>query len=185
MKNFIIILLIACLFNCPVAVGQKTALKGTIGFKVTAPAKQVTAESADFILELDPENGRADFSVPVRSFKFSNNFVSDTLNDKLKLRFNDYYMESARYPSVIFKGSIAEFKLTKDGRYRAQGKGTLTAHGVSRKIDFKYDIEVRNKKVTVHATAIFVPAYFNVRIPALIGDFYFKTVAIELFAESR
>lgn len=184
MKYLITILLTACSFTNYQATAQITELKGEVGFKITTPAKQIAAKSTGFTLKLD-RDGTAAFSVPVRSFQFNNNFLSDTLNEKLKTRFNDYYMESDHYPLITFSGNIPGLKLNKDGRYTRQGKGKLTTHGVSREIDFSCDIEVRGKQIIVRATAVFAPIYFNIRIPAYINGFYFRTVEIELLADNK
>lgn len=186
MKHLITtILLAASSFTSYQTTAQITELKGEAGFKVNAPAKQIVAKSTGFTVKVDRKNGTATFTVPVRSFQFDNNFVSDTLNDRLKSRFNDYYMESDRYPTITFSGRVPGLKLDKNGTYKKQGKAILTAHGVSKEIDFSCDIEVRNKQLTIRATAVFAPVYFNIRIPAYIGDFYFKTVEIELLADNK
>lgn len=175
--------LLACVLTC-LCTAQTIRLKGEVKFKVPAPAKEITAPSGDIALNLDKKNGTVSFSVPVRSFSFHNNFSSDTLNERLKTRFNDYYMESDRFPAITFSGGIPGLNLDRDSKYTKQGKGRLTVHGVSREIAFNCDIEVRNKRVTVSATAVFVPAYFNIRIPAYVNGFYFRTVEIELRADN-
>jgi len=185
MNHLITILLAVCSLTGYQSIGQTINLKGEVGFKIAAPAKQITAKSSDFILKLDTGTGQVIFSVPVRSFGFGNNFLSDTLNSKLKERFNNYYMESNLYPAITFSADIPEIKHGKNGRYIKQGKGILTAHGIRRAIDFSYEIAIQNKQITVHATTVFAPVYFNIRIPAYINGFYFKTVEIELQADNK
>ena len=177
-----LVILLACFLTCYLGTAQTLELKGQIKFKVQAPAKEIVGSSADFTLNLDRKNGTATFTVPVRSFLFNNNFSSDTLNERLKNRFNDYYMESDRYPMITFSSQLQGLQLNKDGRYTKQGKGRLTVHGVTKEIEFNCDIEVHNKQVSVQVTTVFIPAYFNIRIPAYISDFYFRKVEIGLQA---
>lgn len=181
MKQFVIGLLLVCCVGANQATAQTIYLKGKVGLRVDAPAKEIVAESDKFTLDIH-QDGKFKFSVPVRSFEFSNNFATQPLNEKLKSRFNDFYMESSRYPVIEFTGKIPDFLPGKNGNYTREGKGFLTTHGVTREVAYTCHISIRNKQVSVQATTEFVPVYFNIPIPSFVSDFYFKKIKIELSA---
>ena len=66
--------------------------------------------------------------------------------------FNENYMESTKFPKADFKGyisNVASVNFTKNGTYPVNADGTLTIHGVAKKITAPGTITVSNGKVTI------------------------------------
>jgi polyisoprenoid-binding protein YceI len=72
--------------------------------------------------------------------------------------FNENYMESEKYPNASLDGIIQEkIDYTKNGEYVATVKGKLTMHGVTK------DIEVKGK-LTVKDNVIVMDAKFQAKL---------------------
>src|SRR5690606_28189943 len=115
--------------------GEYETNTGTGTFAVSAPAKTIFAESEKIRIHIDDQAGILQLKVPVSSFQFTNNFVSDSMNAIIHERFNHYYMESKRYPYVTYSASMTNnnsVNLEKDGSYPIHTAGTLHIHGVDR-----------------------------------------------------
>lgn len=159
--------------------------KGTGTFSVSAPAKTINASSQSVVIELDRSAAKLQLSVPVSSFLFTNNFVSDSANEVIHKRFNSYYMESSKYPDVTYQASVVNMNsidFEKDGRYPIQTKGTLNIHGVQQEVTAGGTVEVKGGKVNITARIKVLPADYKIRIPAYIGQMYFREVFIETTA---
>ncbi len=88
--------------------------------------------------------GQMIFSLLIKSFKFANGLMED--------HFNENYMESTKFPKADFKGyitNIASVNFSKNGTYSVNAEGTLTIHGVAKKISTPGTITVSNGKVTI------------------------------------
>lgn len=151
-------------------------------FSVSAPAKTINAKSQQVSMEIDHNKAKLHLTVPVASFQFTNNFVSDSLNDVIYERFKSYYMESDKYPDVTYKATIinnSSINLEKDGTYPIQTKGTLRIHGVEQEVTAEGMVQVSGGKVNVAAKIVVLPAAYKIRIPSYIGNMYFREVFIE------
>jgi len=162
--------------------------EGTGAFSVSAPAKTINASSRYVSIELDKAEARLLLSVPVASFRFTNNFVSDSANQVIHKRFNSYYMESDKYADVTYMATIenaTEINFEKDGNYPIRTSGMLRIHGVDRKVAAQGIVSVQGTEVTVAAKIMVQPLDYGIRIPAYIGNMYFKEVFIETKANLK
>ncbi len=157
--------------------------KGSGSFSVTAPAKTITGQSNEVKVSLDTETGRLNLEVPVKSFRFSNNFVSETMNDLIYDRFNQYYMESDLHPKVTYQAMItnkAALNFKQDGIYPIQTKGIVTIHGVQQEVTAAGSLIVKDGQLTVSAKMTVEPTRYKIHIPSYIGNMYFKEVIIDV-----
>jgi hypothetical protein len=75
-------------------------------------------------------SGQIVFSVLIKGFKFENQLMEQ--------HFNEDYLQSEQFPKAEFKGYINDIQnidITKAGGYNISAEGTLTIHGVSKKIN--------------------------------------------------
>ena len=158
-------------------------LTSTISFSVSAPAKTIRAESKTASVTINRKSGAVSVAVPLKSFDFYNNFVSDTLNAVIRERFNNYYMESDRFPEVNFQGNIDLTRKTK-GAQQFTFNGKLTLHGVTRDVAGPVVITVQKERYTINASLKVIPAEYDIHIPPYIGYMYFKEVNIQLEVEA-
>lgn len=175
---------LCCLLSLSVKGQNIRTTKGNISFSVSAPAKTIKGESKTASVVINLKSGAVSVKVPVKSFAFSNNFVSDTLNSLIRERFNNYYMESDQFPEVDFQGKISLQGKTKAAEQLAFN-GKLTLHGVTRDVTGKVVIKARNGQYAIKAFLKVIPAEYDIRIPPYIGYMYFKEVDIELAAYSE
>lgn len=155
---------------------------GTGSFSVSAPAKTIQAETQQVQLELDGKTGRLFLKVPVNSFRFQNNFISDSMNAVIYERFNTHYMQSGRFPYVTYNARIlntSEIDLGSDGDYPLEISGTLEIHGTQKQVRTLGQITVNKGRITVKAHLTIKPEDYNIPIPEYIGSMYFKEVHIE------
>lgn len=156
--------------------------KGSGAFSVAAPAKTINADSRQVSIEIDKGKASLRLSVPVASFEFSNNFVSDSMNTVIHERFNSYYMESDKYPDVTYEATIdnnSNINYEKDGSYPIRTRGKLRIHGVEQEMLAEGMVQVSGGEVSVAAKIKVLPADYKIRIPSYIGNMYFREVLIE------
>lgn len=172
-----------CLFSHPAFNKEQSSQPGKISFVVSAPAKQIIGESTTLSIAFRPADNKISVSVPVKSFRFTNNFVSDSLNKIISERFNNHYMESDSYPTVSYEGRIInrdEIDFNQDGQYPVKTKGVLHLHGTAKEVMAEGIVTVKNKRVQLDARLIVKPAEYGIRIPPYIGNIYFREVLIQL-----
>lgn len=95
------------------------------------------------------DKGDISFSLLMKGFKFK--------LAEMQEHFNDDYVQSTKFPRADFKGTITNIKaisFTKDGSYKANVKGSLTMHGVTKPITVNGSITVKGGKPTAYAQFI-------------------------------
>jgi len=101
-------------------------------------------------------------------------------------RFLKAYMETGKYPDITYAGRITDLKeidFTKDGTYEAKTEGTLTAHGVRKKIMIPVTFTVKNGTVAVESVFHLKPADdYKVRADTPAKYTYFNAVTVRLHA---
>jgi hypothetical protein len=156
---------------------------GTSSFEVQAPAKTIKGVSDAVSIRIDLKQGTVALRVPVQTFVFRNNFVADSLNSVIRNRFNSYYMESNRFPAVVYTGNIKQQLSARKSNSTAtffHTTGILKLHGVARQITAEGTLAVSSGQAIVHADIIVKPVDWGIHIPSYIGDMYFREVKIEI-----
>jgi polyisoprenoid-binding protein YceI len=113
-----------------------------IKFFSKTPMEDINAKSKAAGAALNLETKKVFVSVKMTSFVFPNALMQE--------HFNENYMESEKYPTAIFDGTIVDDKnqdLTKNGTYNVNVKGTLTLHGVIKEYNTPIKIEVLDGKI--------------------------------------
>ncbi len=154
---------LCCLLSLSVKAQNLNTATGIISFSVSAPAKTIKGESKTASVVINMKSGAVSVKVPVKSFAFSNNFVSDSLNSLIRERFNNYYMESDRFPEVHFQGKIGLTGKTKAAEQLAFN-GKLTLHGITRDVNGNVVITKHNGRYAIKALLKVLPAEYDIRI---------------------
>ena len=152
-------------------------------FQVQAPAKMIKGVSETVTVNLDLKQGTVAVKVPVKTFRFENNFVSDSLNHVIRDRFNAYYMESDRFPLITYTGKLQKTgtqDLDKKSSMQFRTEGMLVLHGIERQVTATGSMSLISGEAIVHADITIQPAAWGIRIPSYIGDLYFREVKIEI-----
>jgi hypothetical protein len=148
---------------------------GRITFFSATPAENIEAINNESAAALDAQTGAVSFQVPIRAFRFEKRLMED--------HFNENYMESDKYPKASFSGTIRNndaVRYTENGTYPAVAEGTLTIHGVARKVSIPGTITVDNDSgtVTLHCRFMVKPADHGIRIPAVVASKIAKEIEV-------
>ena len=111
------------------AQGKFFTKTGKITFYSNAPLEDIEASTKTAAAILDAGTGAVQFQVLMKSFEFKKALMQE--------HFNSDYVESDKFPSGEFKGTIinnAEINYGKPGTYTAKIQGKLTIHGVTRDV---------------------------------------------------
>jgi len=122
------LLLLATLWIAANAPAQdlRSVVRGEVSFISEASMERITATSDQVSGVIDLVQRTFALQVPVRSFEGFNSPLQ-------REHFNENYLESGKYPHIIFKGRVIEsLDLSKPGTYRVRAKGEITVHGVTR-----------------------------------------------------
>ena len=137
---------------------------GAISFYSHTPIEDIVAVNKQASCVLDLETGSLAFQVPIRGFVFSNALMQE--------HFNENYMESHQFPSATFKGNIEhwlEMDLGPDPQ-DVSVMGTLTLHGVSRKITESVTIARIGERLNGLARFEVAPADYGIQIPKIVRN---------------
>ena len=146
---------------------------GKISFYSKASLENIEAQNKSVTCVLDSKTGAIQFAVMMKGFEFEKALMQE--------HFNENYIESHKFPKAEFKGAIvnnAEVNYSKDGKYPAIVKGKLTIHGVTRDVESKGSLSIKNGKIAADAVFNVALADYDVSIPAVVKDNIAKTVSI-------
>lgn len=120
---------------------------GQISFNASSPIEKIKGVNNQVDSKMIDKNGQIVFMLLIKSFKFENQLMED--------HFNENYMESTKFPKADFKGfitNISSVDFSKDGKYPVTADGTLTLHGVSKKVQPTGVISISDGKVSLSST---------------------------------
>ena len=157
------------------AQGKIFTRSGSINFFSKTTVEDIDATNNEVFSIIDEAKGEVAFQVLVTGFKFKKALMQD--------HFNDEYMESAKFPKAMFKGTITDLSkvdFNKDGTYRVTVDGTLSMHGVDNKISVPATIHIVNKKVGAETKFIAKLADYKIKIPSVVSDQVSETIEIRV-----
>jgi polyisoprenoid-binding protein YceI len=134
---------------------------GTIKFFSKTKMENIDATNSQVAAAVASTNGAVEFSVTINSFQFK--------KAQMQKHFQENYMESGKYPTSTFKGTITNnsaVSYTKDGTYAVSVKGKLTMHGVTKEITTPGKVIISGKKATLTCDFSVKPKDYNIKIPA-------------------
>lgn len=141
------ILLVATTMSVLAQEKKYSTKSGVIKFFSNSPLEKIEGVNSQTTCLLSEKTGQIGFLMLIKGFKFDNSLMQD--------HFNENYMESSKFPKADFKGTItniATVNFAKDGSYPVNVDGNLTIHGVTKKVNTKGTIEVKDGKVAVKST---------------------------------
>ncbi|MBK8684480.1 MAG: YceI family protein [Chitinophagaceae bacterium] len=148
---------------------------GTVDFTSKAPLETIEGKNKAVGCLLDSKTGTIDFIVQIKSFVFDKKLMQE--------HFNENYMESDKFPKASFKGQITNLsaiQFSKDGEYKADVKGKLTIHGVTKDVSYSGKIIVRSGKLILASSFSVLLADYNIAIPGAVKDKVAKEVKINV-----
>ncbi len=159
MKKNILFSLSVMLFSLSNAQVYSTST-GTVSFVSKTKFEEFSADNKQTQAAISANKGTVQFKLPINSFQFE--------KDLMQTHFQENYMESATFPTSIFKGKIknlADVKFSTDGNYDVQVAGTLEMHGVTKEIEVKGNVVVKGKTITLLADFSIECSDYGIKIP--------------------
>lgn len=178
MKKYIAVVLLLLIHGHWIAAQQYYSKTGKITFTSKAPLEVIEATNTNANIVLDVSDGTVEGAVLIQGFQFKKALMQQ--------HFNENYLESHKYPKATFKGNLANYKsinLEKDGTYKADVKGSLTMHGVTRPFATTGTVTVAGGKINVVSTFDLTVADYQIEIPKVVQDNISKTVNVRLSAD--
>jgi hypothetical protein len=164
---------LALIFSAGVQAQKLSTRTGFVKFFSEAPVENIEASNKQVSSIINVENGEFAFLVPIKGFQFEKALMQE--------HFNENYMESGEFPSATFKGTItnmADIKLGKDGTYKATFAGTMTMHGVEKKMTETATITVKGGKTSLDSKFNIKPEDYGIVIPAGKKDNIASVIAV-------
>ena len=141
--------------------GQKfKSNQSNITFYSKATLEDIKAENTQAVSLLDIGSWSIVFSVPISKFEFKESLMKE--------HFNEKYLESEKFPSATFKGTISSCSLTDSHEQAVLVKGKLTIHGVTQSVEVPGTLVVQGDAIRAKAKFIVVLQNYKVTIPKLL-----------------
>lgn len=148
-----------------------------VQFNSDTPLEKIEAVNKSGTAVFDTKTGQMEWKVLIKSFLFERALMQE--------HFNENYMESNRYPSATFKGTLlrlADMDYKTGAVNKVRAKGTLTIHGVSKEIEVPGTITVGEGTLRFQSSFSLSPADFNIDIPGVVRDKIAKGIAVKVDA---
>ena len=136
---------------------------GHIKFFSESSLEKIEAHNHQVNAALNVATGDFVFKVLMKSFDFEKALMQE--------HFNENYVESDKYPNATFAGkviNIKEVNINKDGTYNAEIQGALTIHGVTKQVQTKCSLEVKEGKILGKAKFSILLSDYNIKIPGAV-----------------
>ncbi len=170
MKTIYTIIICFLLANITHAQERYLTKNGSITFFSSAPMEDIKADNNQVLSIIDASNGNMAISILMKSFMFKKALMQE--------HFNENYVESDKYPKATFKGQILNFDTLKDTSTKAQVKGSLTIHGVSKEVTIEANITKKSDTINVEGEFFVNVADFNIKIPAVVVNNIAKKIKV-------
>jgi len=142
---------------------QFSAKESKISFFSEAPLENIEAVSTNASRSiLDVGKGQIAVSMPIKSFVFPNSLMQE--------HFNESYLESDKFPTSTFAGTIVEpIRLKTGERLMYTVRGKLTLHGVTREMETKAILQLNADGTYTGTSKLRVKlADYNIKIPSIV-----------------
>jgi polyisoprenoid-binding protein YceI len=169
-------LLLACSILFAISTNAQNRLftkNAAISFYSKAPIEDIEAHNKAAVSVLDKTTGAVEFSVLLKGFEFEKSLMQE--------HFNENYVESSKYPKVVFKGKIddlSKIDFKKDGKYTVQVTGQLTLHGQTKPVSAAVTFTIANGSVSANTEFNIAVDDYAIKIPSLVKDKIAKTIKV-------
>jgi len=165
MKQALIVFLITMVLPLGLHAQKYVTRNAKVSFFSKTPIENIEAHNNQVNVALDFADGSIAFRVLIKSFTFEKALMQQ--------HFNENYMESDKYPSSTFSGTIKDFgkiDLTKNGTHQVEVSGDLTIHGVTRKVTSQGTIEVKDGRILGTSEFVIKLKDYNVKKPKAVAE---------------
>jgi len=142
-----------------------------VSFFSAATIENITAVNSLSKPVMSTATGDIQISITNEDFIFKSKLMQE--------HFNEDYMESDKYPHIIFKGKVNEkIDYTKEGVNNVTVTGTMDMHGIQKTITIAGTITIQNGIFFLTAKFDVKPADYKIKIPSVIGSDVAEKIAI-------
>lgn len=149
--------------------------KGTVAFISDAPLETIKAQTSKLSGLMDIEKKTFAFSLPVSTFQGFNSPLQ-------REHFNEYYLESVKYPNITFKGNMIGFKDCESCTSKIYVKGQLKIHGISQMTTIPVMLSQKGNTFIATATMDVDLGDYDISIPKILQAKISPTINIEIQA---
>ncbi|NNF01155.1 MAG: YceI family protein [Bacteroidia bacterium] len=149
--------------------------EGHIAFYSEAEDESIEANNYKVTSILDMATGNMEFAVLMKAFEFKQSLMEE--------HFNENYVESNKFPKGTFKGTvnnISDVNIKADGEYPVTVSGVLTIHGVSKNIEEKGVIIVKNGKVYANSEFKIAIRDYDIEIPKVVVKNIAEVISVKV-----
>lgn len=125
-----------------------------------APLEDISAVNNGGASVINFESGEMVFVVPIRGFQFRKSLMQE--------HFNENYLESDRYPTAVFKGTLLDFNPQAEGIHPVRARGTLQLHGVEKQIQASGTLQWKGDELELRCSFPVALADYDISIPRLV-----------------
>lgn len=158
------------------AQGKFLTKTGHISFFSASIMEDIEARNDKVAAVFDASNGQIAFAVPIHEFQFKRTLMQE--------HFNENYMESEKFPRATFTGQVVNaaqvMKLLPSGTQTVEVEGSLSVHGVTRKVVVSGTLQLRDNQLAVFAYFNIAPADYAIDIPLLVREHIAKSVSVRV-----
>ncbi len=176
MKKIFILAISLALFSTTLLAQNFSTRKGFVSFTSDASEENINASNNDVAAVLNPVDGKGQFIIPIKSFKFKKALMQE--------HFNENYMDSDKYPKATYKYTVTDIKnvnFAKPGKYKVNTQGTMTIKQTTKNIEVPgYIIVNENGSISIQTEFNIVLADYGVEIPKLVEKKIAKQVKIKV-----
>lgn len=147
MKNLLITIIALITVSFTVNAQKQKTKKTHIKFFSTTPVEDIEANNYASVGTIDPSSGKIVFSVPMQSFEFEKTLMQQHFNSKK-------FLDTKTNPKAKLIGQIANIEaidFSKDGSSEVDVTGSLTINGITKPIQEKANITIKNAKISLTA----------------------------------
>lgn len=171
LRQVLLLILLSCSACSAFAQVVYEVEKGVVSISSNAPNEFIKASSKSLKGVISTDKKQFVFKVDIATF--------DGFNSPLQREhFHENYMETFRYPDIIFSGKIIEdVNLLKEGKYTVRAKGKLTVHGVEIDRIIYAVVTVADMEIQIESKFNVSLADHDIKIPRVVND----KLATEIF----
>ncbi|WP_128547380.1 YceI family protein [Larkinella soli] len=125
------------------------------------PLENIVANNTKVKAVLNPANNQVAVRMEMAEFQFPNKLMQE--------HFNENYIESEKFPTASFQGTINEkIDWSKPGTYPVTAKGTLDIHGVKQPRTLTGTLTIEASRILLTTDFTVQPAAHHIQIPTLM-----------------
>lgn len=143
-----------------------------VKFFSAAMLEDIAADNKEARTLYDHSSNQIAFSIPIKKFKFSKKLMQE--------HFNENYMESEKYPTATFSGTVSGFDISKDDAQEVVAKGTMKLHGVSKEVEVNGTLQSTKEGLVLKAEFPIKLKDYKVKIPKLLLQNIAEAVTVTL-----